>query len=587
MMSGRGFIKSWVFIFLFGFSLTLIGETKPDSLILLIKQTHELNQKANLLYELSVSLFAGKPDTSLIIAYEALDLSKGKQKVLSARIHKLIGDISVNADSVQRAVSEYEFAKDLFEQLGGEEKSLLETYVSLGNIYIQRDNLPEALDIYNKAVMLSQQGVDTVLLPRLYNNLGIINLYINNTEKALKLYSKALDLFKKRKDTINIAGTTTNIGSIYVELGNYEIARSYYIDGLDIFKSINLKEGEAHALLKLGMLESKIANYKKALGYFDESIEIQKSLGITYSGIKSIFLAETLIYKGIAQFDLSDDEKAYVNLRHGYEIASESGDIGLLAQASEYISKYFKLKSDYKQALEYHEVYKKFSDSINNQSSIRKLTRLEMKLQYEGKLHDNQMENQAKLRIEQKNTLYSILAASVFLLGMALFIVLLKLEKNKKNKARLAQQNLEEKLEHTNKELTTYVMYLLRKNEFIISISEKLKQAKLEAKVENKQRITDLIKELEENSKMFSWEEFELRFQQVYTSFYKNLNEKYPNLSQNEIRLCAFAKLNMTTKEIAAITYQSVNSISVARYRLRKKMGLSSDENLYSLLSEL
>ncbi len=586
-MSGRGFIKSWVFIFLFGFSLTLIGETKPDSLILLIKQTHELNQKANLLYELSVSLFAGKPDTSLIIAYEALDLSKGKQKVLSARIHKLIGDISVNADSVQRAVSEYEFAKDLFEQLGGEEKSLLETYVSLGNIYIQRDNLPEALDIYNKAVMLSQQGVDTVLLPRLYNNLGIINLYINNTEKALKLYSKALDLFKKRKDTINIAGTTTNIGSIYVELGNYEIARSYYIDGLDIFKSINLKEGEAHALLKLGMLESKIGNYKKALGYFDESIEIQKSLGITYSGIKSIFLAETLIYKGIAQFDLSDDEKAYVNLRHGYEIASESGDIGLLAQASEYISKYFKLKSDYKQALEYHEVYKKFSDSINNQSSIRKLTRLEMKLQYEGKLHDNQMENQAKLRIEQKNTLYSILAASVFLLGMALFIVLLKLEKNKKNKARLAQQNLEEKLEHTNKELTTYVMYLLRKNEFIISISEKLKQAKLEAKVENKQRITDLIKELEENSKMFSWEEFELRFQQVYTSFYKNLNEKYPNLSQNEIRLCAFAKLNMTTKEIAAITYQSVNSISVARYRLRKKMGLSSDENLYSLLSEL
>jgi len=572
---------------LIAFSTSLMGSTKSDSLISLVKQTHELNQKANLLYELSVSLFAENPDTSLIIAYEALDLSKGMQNALSAKIHKLIGDISVNADSVQRAVSEYKYAKDIFEKLDGEKKSLLETYVSLGNIYIQRDNLPEALDIYNKAVMLSRQGVDTVLLPRLYNNLGIINLYINNTEKALELYSKALDLFKKRKDTINIAGTTTNIGSIYVELGNYEIARSYYNDGLEIFKSINLMEGEAHALLKLGMLESKITNYARALEHFDESINIQKSLGITYSGIKSIFLAETLIYKGIAQFKLGHPEKAYINLKHGYNIASESGDIGLLAQASEYISKCFKLKSDYKQALEYHEVYKKFSDSINNQSSIRKLTQLEMKLQYEGKLHDNQMENQAQLRIEQKNTLYSILAASVFLLGMALFIVLLKLEKNKKNKARLAQQNLEEKLEHTNKELTTYVMYLLRKNEFIISISEKLKQAKLEAKAENKQRITDLIKELEENSKMFSWEEFELRFQQVYTSFYKNLNEKYPKLSQNEIRLCAFAKLNMTTKEIAAITYQSVNSISVARYRLRKKMGLSSDENLYSLLSEL
>ena len=67
----------------------------------------------------------------------------------------------------------------------------------------------------------------------------------------------------------------------------------------------------------------------------------------------------------------------------------------------------------------------------------------------------------------------------------------------------------------------------------------------------------------------------------------KTLNEKYPNLSQNEIRLCAFAKLNMTTKEIAAITYQSINSITVARYRLRKKLGLQQDENLHSFISEL
>ena len=85
---------------------------------------------------------------------------------------------------------------------------------------------------------------------------------------------------------------------------------------------------------------------------------------------------------------------------------------------------------------------------------------------------------------------------------------------------------------------------------------------------------------------MVSWEEFEVRFQEVYTGFYKNLRERYPDLTNNEVRLCAFFKLNMTTKEIAAITYQSLNSIKVARYRLRKKLDISKEENMTAFLSQ-
>jgi DNA-binding CsgD family transcriptional regulator len=130
-------------------------------------------------------------------------------------------------------------------------------------------------------------------------------------------------------------------------------------------------------------------------------------------------------------------------------------------------------------------------------------------------------------------------------------------------------------------------MYLLRKNEFIIRIAEKLKIAKLDAKVENQKILTELIKELESNSTMISREEFEVRFQEVYTGYYTKLNTKFPDLTPNELRLCAFFRLNMTTKEIAAITYQSTNSIVVARYRLRKKLGLEKEENLVGFLSKI
>ncbi len=582
-------IRKIIFILLLGLSLSIKGENSGDSLLNLIKQTHQVELKADLLYQLAFEKLDSKIDTSLLLAREALKLAeKTESEVLTGKIHRLTGKIYISNNRITEAVEEFKKAEQILINYEEENHILLSVYMDLGNIYIDRDNLPEALESYNKAVKLSTKTkVDNSTLARLNNNMGVINKYINNIDKALELYTKALDLFKANNDSIEIAGTTTNIGSIYIELGNYEIAKTYYLEGLQLFKKINLKEGEAHALLKLGLLEMYRNNLDDALKYLDQSIDIQLKLGKVVSGLKSIFFAETIINKGIVQFRQQDFNNAIINLEKGYKIAKESGDIGLMSQSANYISKYYEQINDFKKALDYQIIFKKYSDSLNSQSTVRKITQLEMKLQYESKLHANELQHQLRLQKEQKNNLYLILAASIFLLGIALLFVLLKLEKNKKKKAKLAHQVLEEKLEHTNKELTTYVMYLLRKNEFIISISEKLKKAKIEAKTENKARIAELIKELDNNSKMFSWEEFEVRFQEVYTSFYKNLNEKYPNLSQNEIRLCAFFKLNMSTKEIAAITYQSINSIGVARYRLRKKMNLSSDESLYSLLAEL
>ena len=83
------------------------------------------------------------------------------------------------------------------------------------------------------------------------------------------------------------------------------------------------------------------------------------------------------------------------------------------------------------------------------------------------------------------------------------------------------------------------------------------------------------------------WKEFELRFGQVHKSFYQNLSAKFPDLSPNEKKICAFLRLNMTTKDIALITYKNVNTINQARKRLRKKMDISTDVNLITLLSEL
>ncbi len=84
-----------------------------------------------------------------------------------------------------------------------------------------------------------------------------------------------------------------------------------------------------------------------------------------------------------------------------------------------------------------------------------------------------------------------------------------------------------------------------------------------------------------------TWEEFEAHFTHVHTDFYRRLNDLFPNLSANEKKLCAFLRLNMSTKDIAAITYQSVNSITVARSRLRKKLNIEGEDvNLVNFLAQ-
>jgi tetratricopeptide (TPR) repeat protein len=409
---------------------------------------------------------------------------------------------------------------------------------------------------------------------------------MNNPEKALELYSRALSLYEKFGDTMNIAGTTTNIGSIYIQLGDYDIAREYYKKGLRVFKQINNKAGQAHALFKLGLLDEKENLHQNALELLQRSLEIQKSIDINPGGSKTMFKSETIIHIGINYLALHDVQKAKSYLEEGLYIARQTDQHSLIALAAKHLSIIEKQNGNYRQALVFHELYKQYSDSAFNAENIRKLTQLEMQHHFETKLAHARLEKELEMQKRKRNNLIYIVLTTGLLLILIIIALLLKLEKNKKKKLETERKLLEEKLEHTNKELTTHVMYLLHKNEFILSIIEKLKKAHLDAKPENKKIISELIRELKTNTDSVSWEEFEVRFQEVHTGFYTNIRKAYPDLTTNEIRLCAFFRLNMTSKEIAAITYQSLNSIKVARYRLRKKLRLSQDDNLISFLSK-
>ncbi len=143
----------------------------------------------------------------------------------------------------------------------------------------------------------------------------------------------------------------------------------------------------------------------------------------------------------------------------------------------------------------------------------------------------------------------------------------------------LIKQKLETELDSKNKEFTTNVLYLMKKNELLSDISKKLIQIEKEAvKDETKNALHKSSLELKRNKEKDVWEEFELRFNQVHTHFYDNLTKRFPGLTANDLRLCAFLKLNMSTKEISKITGQLITTLEVTRSRIRKKLGISKTQ---------
>jgi len=76
------------------------------------------------------------------------------------------------------------------------------------------------------------------------------------------------------------------------------------------------------------------------------------------------------------------------------------------------------------------------------------------------------------------------------------------------------------------------------------------------------------------------WEKFSYHFDQVHSNFIKRLKQGYPNLTPKDQKLCAYLRMNLTSKEIAPLLNISVRGVEISRYRLRKKLSLNKEENL-------
>lgn len=162
----------------------------------------------------------------------------------------------------------------------------------------------------------------------------------------------------------------------------------------------------------------------------------------------------------------------------------------------------------------------------------------------------------------------------------------LEVQENEKKIIQLNADKLQIELDHKNQELASSAMSLVRRMEVMGKLKEDLQAYK---SIDNQQKsikefqkiIRTIDKEIDHQQE---WEQFAIHFDKVHNNFLQHLKAAYPALSGNDLKLCAYLKLNISTKEIAQLMNISVRGVETARFRLRKKLSLSGDTNLTDFL---
>ncbi|HAA24158.1 MAG TPA: two component regulator three y domain-containing protein, partial [Cytophagales bacterium] len=152
--------------------------------------------------------------------------------------------------------------------------------------------------------------------------------------------------------------------------------------------------------------------------------------------------------------------------------------------------------------------------------------------------------------------------------------------------SRLNNEKLEAEIRHKNKELATSTMHLMNKNAFISGVKGNLsslsKKSSNQAVVKELNKLVrDIDKNLADND---DWEHFQFHFDEVHGDFSQRIKERYTGLTAQEMRLCAYLRLNLNTKEIAQLLNISVRGVEISRYRLRKKLELDRNDNLQEFI---
>jgi tetratricopeptide (TPR) repeat protein/DNA-binding CsgD family transcriptional regulator len=455
---------------------------------------------------------------------------------------------------------------------------------NLGNFFYRTNRYGLAIDYFLKALRAYHKVNDSLYIALCNHNIGNIHYYQKEILAAIASYQTAIESYKLLNDSFRIAKLCPNLGLCYLDLKELDSAAHYLNTGLQLALEKNDLVRIMYCYNNLGLLKMETGANAEAVSNYRKAIKIAEQITFPYE-VANCLLNIVQVYIKSANYD-----SAMFILEQAKPFVNDVDDLQLNKDLHQYYYKIFKSKNKNRKALEYYIEYRNIEDSIFSIEKSNKISELNIQYNTERKEAENQqLKADIQIRKAREQLLLILIAGIVLIIFILLLLGLFMRKSNRQKQLLLKKESqiLSERLEHSNRELASKALHLACQNEFRAKMLETTSDIYDHLDDQGKGSIKRLINELENNIDKSAWKEFETRFEQVHQLFFDKLNLRYPDLTPNDRRICAFLKINMSTKDIALLTHRSPRSIESARYRLRKKFDIKLDEDISSYLQKI
>ena len=476
----------------------------------------------------------------------------------------------------------------------GDQRGAYSIYEALGYLKMKDDKFEEALQAYQESIAIATAMDSTHLVGYGVQHLGSAYMRVGRLAKALEMCQQAYELFLEENDSLEQAVALGTMGIIYAELKEYDLADERYDQCWKLYEKLQEPRGQANVNLNRSHLYLVQGKGEEALPFVQSYLDFQKSieskvgiamgegnLGKAYSLMGDSTLA-LKYYRSCL-----DSAKAYDWERIEYDTYKD-------------LSETYADFGNHREALRYFRIYHALRDSVIGSETQGKIADLEVRFETAQKERRIEKLEQEKEITALRLWIAGLAAASALILTVVVFVSLRsrakknralyeaekQIAQNKLQQKELEKQKVEEELQYKSRHLTEFALDIRQKNELSKEIKCQLDGIEFtKISEENREKINELRTLISAHLQTSTdLDLFQQRVDEVNMNFNISLKKQFDELTENDLVLCGLLRLNLQNKEIASIRNVSDDAVKMARYRLRKKLNLTEDQDIAEFL---
>ena len=464
-----------------------------------------------------------------------------------------IGNVYFHNKNFDKAFEYYEMARNIFSASPGHNSiyGLPTTYDNIGKVFFNRANKDSAKVYFDKSLKIRQSNY--LYGASIYSYINLMSLVSPDNETLVLKYKNIVDgfyneIFAERNNPDGQINIETNYGLFYYMLGLF-----YY----------NLSEYDTS-------ISYLIRSRKYLKNSFSDLITSDCLLAESYIGLNNFNQAETLLQKNLS----------FLN-----EIGANSPAITIKVYKA--LDKLYSSQEKKDLLINVKDSIIHLNTSISDNKLNNSILSLETSLLLKKKEEELNLE-----RLNYNTLIFGLIITLLLFFGFFISLrVRFNFQKEKNNRLALEREFIDTELKNKELELLSTVTYIEQRDNNLRNLRDNLNLAANNDSNKSKGyefSTPKLTKELDSIIKpRSSFDSFKNQFSKAFPDFYKTLLNLHPNLSPTDLRLCAYIKMNQNNQDIAGINNISTRTVESQRYRLRMKLNIDKQTDLFNYLTNL